>query len=97
MEKTGKLGISVAELTDEQKGALELDNGLLVKRVVDGPAFEAGIRKGDVIMRIDNKQIKSLSQFAKIVKTLPEGSTVPVLVQRGNSPTFFALKIPAKE
>ncbi len=97
VKKTGKLGISVAELTDEQKEALELDNGLLVKRVVDGPAFEAGIRKGDVIMRIDNKQIKSLSQFDKIVKKLPEGSTVPVLVQRGNSPTFFALKIPAKE
>lgn len=97
VERTGKLGISIAELTDEQKKSLELDNGLLVRHVVDGPAFDAGIRQGDVIMRIDNKQIKSLSQFEKIVKNLPAGSTVPVLVRRGNYPTFLALKIPAED
>lgn len=97
VDKTDRLGISVVELTDEQKASLDIGGGLLVKRVVDGPAYEAGIRKGDVIMRIDNTKIKSLSQFDKIVKKLSDGNTVPVLVQRGNSPTFFALKIPAQE
>lgn len=97
VDKTDRLGISVVELTDEQKASLDIGGGLLVKRVVDGPAYEAGIRKGDVIMRIDNTKIKSLSQFDKIVKKLSNGNIVPVLVQRGNSPTFFALKIPAQE
>lgn len=97
VERTGRLGISVVELTNEQKEALDLESGVLVGRVVDGAAYDAGIRKGDVIVRIDNKPISSLSQFEKLVNKLPEGKTVPVLVQRGNSPIFFALKIVAED
>ncbi|RKZ36216.1 MAG: serine peptidase, partial [Gammaproteobacteria bacterium] len=66
------------------------------RRVNDeGPAYDAGIRKGDVIMMINNIDIKNVSHFKEILSQL-EATTVPVLIHRRGSPLFLALKIPKK-
>jgi serine protease Do len=93
-EKTNRLGISVADLTDDQKNELDLDNGVLVQRVVEGAASRAGISKGDVILSIDNKSVTSVEQFRKLVDALPAGKSVAVLVQRNGNPTFLAIRVP---
>ena len=94
VEKTSRLGISVADLTDDQKQELELDGGVLVQRVVEGAASKAGIGKGDVILSINNEPVKNAKQFGKLVDALPAGKSVAVLVQRGGNPTFLAIKVP---
>ena len=91
---TNKLGISVTELTAEQRETLEIaKNGVLVKNVGKGPAKEAGIQPGDVILRIQNKVMKNVADFDKAVKNLPEGKSIALLVQRRGNPVFLALKI----
>ncbi|MCW9058935.1 MAG: DegQ family serine endoprotease [Gammaproteobacteria bacterium] len=96
--KTSRLGISVSDLTDRQRKEMELDQeGVLVEQVERGAAAEAGIRQGDVILRINNEPVKSAGDFEQMAKDLPAGRTVPVLVQRRGGPTFLALKVPAKE
>ena len=57
----------------------------------------AGLRQGDIILMINNVDVKDVSQFRQLVKDLPEGKSVPMLVQRGAGPMFLALKMPDKD
>ncbi|ESS72360.1 putative periplasmic serine endoprotease DegP-like [Methyloglobulus morosus KoM1] len=89
-----KLGIHVTDITDEQRESLEnVKNGVLVQDVETGSAADAGVQPGDVILRIQNNVIRNVSEFDKIVKNLPVGKSVAVLIQRRGSPVFLALKI----
>ena len=94
---TTRLGFSAVDLTDKQKEELELDGGVLVNHMSTGPATQAGVRKGDIILAIDNKPVQNATQFDKTVKGLPAGKSVALLVQRNGSPTFLAIKVPADE
>ena len=90
-----KLGLRVESLTPEQRKQKELDKrGVLVREVEAGPARSAGIRPGDILLMINNQDVTSAEQFAKLVKGLPAGKSVPVLIQRGDAPVFLPLKIP---
>ncbi len=98
MTKKGKetrLGLVVEDLTAEQRKRLELDDrGIVVSEVEKGPAREAGLRRGDVILMLNNQDIKNIKGFKEIVKNLKAGKSTPVLVQRGSAPIFLPLKIP---
>ena len=94
VEQTSRLGISVVELNDEQRAELEIEHGVLVQNVITGAASRAGIRKGDIILNIDSKPVHDRKQFLKLVKALPAGKSVALLVQRDGSPTFLAVKVP---
>jgi serine protease Do len=91
---SNKLGITVIDITDEQREALDnVKNGVLVQDVESGSGADAGILSGDVILRIQNNVIRNVADFDKIVKNLPVGKSVAVLIQRRGSPVFLALKI----
>ena len=93
--KTNRLGITVKNLTAEERSRYELkDRGVLVTQVEKGAAYQAGIRRGDVILMINNSNVKDIKQFRKMVKSLPTGKSLPVLIQRRKSPIFLAMKIP---
>ncbi len=95
---TNRLGLSVEDLTPEQRRQLELaENGVLVSNVVKGPAFSAGIRRGDVILRIENQDIRNAKQFHELIKSLPTEKSIPILVQRRGGPAFLAIRIPEKK
>ena len=95
--KSSRLGLAVEALTEQQRKRLDVgDRGVVVRKVEKGPARDAGIRKGDVILMLNGKDVKDPEQFAKLVKSLPAGKSVPVLVQRGGSPVFLPLKVPEK-
>lgn len=91
---TNRVGASVSDLTAEEREILQvIKDGVLVQNVGTGPAKNAGIQPGDVILRIGNDVIRDVADFEKIVKNLPVGKSVAVLVQRRGSPAFLALKI----
>ena len=73
---------------------LEIEQGVVVDHVTSGAASHAGVRKGDIILSVDNTAVKSVKQFQSMIDNLPAGKSVALLVQRGGSPTFLALKIP---
>ncbi|HLF98753.1 MAG TPA: DegQ family serine endoprotease [Methylococcaceae bacterium] len=88
------LGMVVADLTPEQRAQLEVEkNGVLVRAVKPGPAYDAGIRKGDVILRVQNVVVADLKHFKEVVKKLPTDKAVAVLVQRQGGSVFLALKV----
>ncbi|MDM8561823.1 DegQ family serine endoprotease [Candidatus Marithioploca araucensis] len=93
---SSRLGLSIIDLSDEKREHFDInEGGVLVRNVDEGPARNAGISKGDVIMMIDNIDIKNVSHFTEILNRL-SGVTVPVLVNRRGSPRFLALKVPKK-
>ena len=84
----------VTDLTAEQRERMEVSKqGVLVQSVTKGPAQNVGIQQGDIILRIQNNVVRDVAGFDKIVKELPAGQSVAVLIQRRGSPIFLALKI----
>jgi serine protease Do len=89
-----QLGITVSELTSEQRQLLQIPhNGVLVQDVAKGASRDAGLQRGDVILRIQNIIVRDLHDFDKIVKRLPTGVSIAVLIQRQGNPVFLALKL----
>ena len=72
-EETGNiLGIAVkdiASLTDPEQKQLGQDKGVVVS-CFSGPASEAGIRRGDIIDKIQFKDVSNIKDYEKISKTL---------------------------
>jgi serine protease Do len=91
---TNRIGVTVSEISDEDMESLEIEQGVVVDHVTNGAASRAGVRKGDIILSVDNTAVKSVKQFQSMIDKLPDGKSVALLVQRGGSPTFLALKIP---
>ncbi len=89
------LGMVLEDLSSEQRKQLEIRDkrGVLVKEVHEGPAAEAEIRQGDVILMINHKNVTSAKQFAKLVADLPRDKLLPMLVQRGKAPLFMTIRL----
>lgn len=66
----------------------------MVDSVTGNEAREAGVREGDVIMMLNNNNVENAKQFGQLVKRLPEGKTVALLVHRTSGPMFLALRVP---
>ncbi|MGB5538544.1 MAG: DegQ family serine endoprotease [Gammaproteobacteria bacterium] len=92
--QANRLGITVTPLTEEQINENGVSSGVVVSQVDNGAAGRAGLRKGDIILSVDNKPVQDIKQFNAMVDGLQPGKSVAMLVQRGGSPTFLALKVP---
>ncbi len=90
-----KIGLTLKELTPQQKKKLNGKNGLVVVESV-GAAAQAGIRSGDVILGLNNNSMQSVEAFNKQINAVPAGKTVAVLVQRGESTLYVPIKVNAK-
>jgi S1-C subfamily serine protease len=60
--------------------------------VPNSPAAISGIRRGDVIVQIDNKAITSAEQLQSIVEDSTLGQALQVKVQRGNQTQILSVR-----
>ena len=91
----GELGLTVQKLTPQMAESLGLERaeGVVVTAVEPGSvADDAGIRRGDVILEVDRKAIRSIDEYKKAVAGVRKGRGVLFLVRRGDSTLFLALK-----
>ncbi len=91
------LGMRIESLTDAEREELAVDHGVRVVEVREGPALEAGIRDGDVLLRIRGERIEDVAQLRRIAGDLPKDRSVPVLVKRESRSLFLALNPAAKD
>ncbi|MDP4027964.1 MAG: DegQ family serine endoprotease [Gallionella sp.] len=91
-----RLGIVVSELGKEQLQELEASGGLLVEEVKGAAARAAGLQQGDVLLAIGNTSIRSLNQFNEILKHVPKGKNVALLVRRGEAASYVAIRLDEK-
>lgn len=85
------LGLTVSDLTDAQKKELKLDGGVSVD-TAEGAAARAGLRSGDVILRLNNTDVKDAKQFNGLVAKLEPKKLAVVLVRRGDSSQFVPVR-----
>ena len=88
--KADRLGLSVRPLgADERKNA-ETEGYLLVEDVA-GPAAQAGVRPGDVILGVNGKAVKSLAELKSA--TANSSKTVAILIEREGAQIFLPIRI----
>jgi serine protease Do len=91
--KAGSLGITVADLSPEQRKETDAPaHGVIVTKVDDGPAKKAGVKTGDLVLMLDNIKIPNAKYFKDMVAKLSPNKPVPLLVQRQGNPIFLAIK-----
>ncbi len=82
--RRGWLGVRIQDVTDDVAEAMELDEvrGALVTDVPEGPAAEAGMKAGDVILSFDGKAVEDTRSLVRQVGNTEVGKTVRVMVFR---------------
>ncbi|MDJ0799011.1 MAG: HhoA/HhoB/HtrA family serine endopeptidase [Calothrix sp. MO_167.B12] len=68
-------------------------NGVLVMRVLpNSPAASSGMRRGDVILEIDGKAVKTAERLQNMVENTRVGQTLQVKVQRGGQTQQLSIR-----
>jgi serine protease Do len=91
----GYLGVGIQPITDEIASALGLpkNRGEIVARIEPGQAAaRAGVKQGDVIVKVNNQDVTPDNTLSYIVANLPIGSRVPIeLIRDGKRMTVTAV------
>ncbi len=91
-DAVAKLGMTLSELTADQRKELGINSGLLVEDA-QGNAARAGIRRGDILMAINNQDVKSLEQLNQIIGQFEKSRSVALLIRRGDSSLYIPLRL----
>ncbi|MFC3608683.1 DegQ family serine endoprotease [Stutzerimonas tarimensis] len=89
-----RLGVTVGELSAEQKQALGLRGGVMVREVGQGPAAAIGLRQGDVITHLNNQVVDSAKSFVQAAEGLPRDRSVSMRVLREGRASFITFRLP---
>ena len=88
-------GLHVKDLSPELAKELGLDQpgGVVISSVQPGSrADEAGLRARDVIIEVNRKSVKDVDAYQQALKASPKGKLVLLLVKRGDSTVYVAVK-----
>lgn len=82
--RRGWLGVMIQDVSDEMAEAMGMDGprGAMITEVPEGPARDAGLRAGDVILSFDGTEVNDTRSLVRRVAEAPAGETVDVVVMR---------------
>lgn len=92
----GWLGVSMQDITPElaESFRLKKPGGALIAGVLrNGPADDAGIRPGDILLAVDGEAVADSSEMLNLVAALPPGKTVTLTILRNNSEKSVKIKV----
>lgn len=83
--KRGYIGVAMAPITEElvKKLGLQNNQGVFIGSVVNNsPAAKAGLKEGDVILKIDDKDIKDGAALIQLVSSKKIGTSIKITFWR---------------
>ncbi|MGC8778236.1 MAG: DegQ family serine endoprotease [Candidatus Caldatribacteriaceae bacterium] len=93
------LGVEVREITPDlvNQYALKRTSGVVIVGIdAGGPADQAGLRPGDVVLELNRRRIASLNDWDEALSTIQPGETVLLLIDRGGRTYFVPLRATEK-
>ena len=80
------LGIAGQDVSSEVTELYGIPSGVVVSEVVEnGPADEAGVKKGDILTELDGRSISNMEQLQDVLEYYAAGETVDLTVQRADN------------
>jgi serine protease Do len=77
----GWLGVYIQPLDPDLAKELDVKDGVGVHEVIEGsPAAEAGLKAGDVVIEVDGKPVKEVTQLQRVISTHKPGEKVKIKV-----------------
>ena len=97
--RRGWLGVRIQDVTEDVAEAIGLETaeGALVTDVPEGPAAEAGMESGDVIVTFDGEDIEDTRELVRRVGDAEIGATVDVEVFREGETVDLAVTLGRRE
>ena len=99
IEDESSIGLVVEDVDPRlaRRFGLKEDKGVVVVNTVSGSAAEeAGIRRGDIILEVNGKEVADVKAFQKIMAEQPKKAFVRFLIRREGRTLFLAVQIPEK-
>jgi PDZ domain len=82
--KSGGWGIYCNDLTPEQRASAGTNKGIFVANVANnGSAYEADILPGDIIIAIDDRELRGCGDFESVAASVVGREAVVVLIRNG--------------
>ncbi|MEP3295741.1 MAG: Do family serine endopeptidase [Pseudoruegeria sp.] len=97
--RRGWLGVRIQDVTEELAEALDLAKpvGALITDVPEGPAEEAGLLSGDVILSFDGSQVDDTRELVREVGNTAVGKAVDVVVVREGEEVTLSVTLGRRE
>jgi serine protease Do len=92
----GRIGVQIQELTKEAAEAFGLKqaNGALVNGVEkDGPSAKAGVEAGDIILKVDGRDVRSSNDLPRIITAIRPGTKITLTVWRKGAQKDVAVTV----
>ena len=83
------LGLTLRPLQPAEREQAQTE-GTLVVEDADGPAADAGVQQGDIILGVNGTRVKSVTELQAAAKR--SGKTVALLIERGDRQIFIPIK-----
>ncbi len=88
-----QLGLAVRELQPEERKKLGIEYGVLVVDVAPSAAASSPIRRGDVIVAVNQARFSSVEEFNKLIAGQQKGEKVALLVRRGEGAIYVPMEV----
>jgi len=99
-EKRKYIGVYMESLNKEllEFFGVKEESGLLVNRLTkDGPAEKAGVRVGDVVVRVDGKKVDTVGGLSEVMQDKKKGDKVKLEIIRDKKPLTLEVEISEEE
>jgi serine protease Do len=87
-----RLGLSVRPLTPEERKSLGTDGNIVVGAVTGGAA-RAGVQPGDVVLGVNDRQVKTVADLRSASKDLPAGEPAALLIERQGARIYVPVRV----
>ena len=97
--RKAQLGLELQNLTPDVRESLHtrVRHGVVVREVIPGMAADrAGIQQGDVIYRVNGKDVDNMNAFLHMAKQFHPGEALRIMLDRSGDQVFALVVIPPK-